>query len=78
MQKRWFDDWELNVHAQPNFEGPSVVTVLLPHHEPQEVKFNLAGGASAQQAVNLLDKMLCELTGTTSGGKIGPGIDTTT
>ena len=81
MQKKWFDDWQLTVGG-PSITPPydlRVVTVHFPHSPADDATFRCDNTAQTEQLAGLLDKLLCELTGTdpagreTKGFNLGPG-----
>lgn len=61
--KQWYDDWELAVTGWD--DGTARIDVTLPHNNVKQVQF-FGTKDTIQLQANILDKMLCELTGTTS------------
>ncbi len=62
---KWYEDWEMTVTRSSLGDS---VTVVLPHNDPKITVVELSDGDN-RAAINLLDKLLCELTGT-KGNKL--------
>jgi hypothetical protein len=80
--KKWYDDWELTVGG-PSITPPydlRMVTVHFPHSPADDAVFKFMTTADTERMAAILDKILCELTGTrpsqrtTEGKHLGPGI----
>lgn len=65
MAKKWYADWRLSVSTAPGISNNARVVVNLPHASEDlqnVVAYN--DSADVKQLANLIDKLLCELTGT--------------